>query len=271
MRGTPDTVRPLAGATVVVTRDATRADALVAPLEALGARVLTWAATRLEPRDVAGLAAAVRALDGFDWAVFTSATAVSLTFDAAAAAGRRAAHWSRVQVACVGTATAAALRDRGVEPAVVPERFTAEALLASLAARGDVAGARVLHPVAAGARTDLVDGLRALGAAVHRIDAYESVANAADVAELRIALQDGCVDVVTLTAGSAVAAWVGAMAPLHAGVPVASIGPVTSQAASAAGLRVVAEASPSTLDGLVAAVVRAIGARHDQHFPIPQT
>ncbi len=270
-RDARDGAAPLAGATVLVTRDASRADALVAPLEALGARVLTWAATRIERRDTAALQAALRELRAYDWVLFTSATAVAITVEVATAVGVTVSEWAGVRVACVGAATAGALRAHGVEATLVPERFLAAGLLEALAARDDIAGARVLHPVATGARGDLVDGLRALGASVHRIDAYESVAGDADVAELRNALQNGRVDAVTFAAGSAVAAWVGAMAPLHAAAPAVSIGPVTTQAAHAAGLHVAAEASPSTLEGLVAAVVRAVGARHDQHHPTPTT
>ena len=40
---------------------------------------------------------------------------------------------------------------------------------------------------------------------------------------------------------------------------VVTIGPVTSDAARSAGLSVTAEASPHTVDGLVAAVVSALG------------
>jgi uroporphyrinogen-III synthase len=47
------------------------------------------------------------------------------------------------------------------------------------------------------------------------------------------------------------------------GVPpvVVTIGPVTSSSARSAGLQVSAEADPHTLDGLVAALVAALGGR----------
>ena len=256
--------RPLAGATIVVTRAAARADQLVTPLETLGATVLTYAATRVIPRDVDGLQLAARQLARYDWVVFTSATAVALTFEATADCGVSAADWSHTRVAAVGSATASAIRERGVEPTLVPERFVAEGLLEAFAARGDVAGTTMFYPAAAGARRDLVDGLVRLGATVDRIEAYDSVATDEDVAAVRAALRDGRVHAVTMTASSAVTAWVGAMAPLHDVADVVSIGPVTTQAARAAGMRVAAEAMPSTLDGLVAAVVRAIRAQRDR-------
>jgi uroporphyrinogen-III synthase len=152
-----------------------------------------------------------------------------------------------------------------VQPTLVPERFVAEGLLDAFVARGDAAGTTMLYPAAAGARRELCDGLRALGATVDRIDIYDSVATDEDVADVRAALRDGRVHAVTMTAKSAVDAWVVAMGTLSNAADIVSIGPITTQAAHAAGMRVAAEAMPSTLDGLVAAVVRAIRGRRDRH------
>ena len=258
-----DTDRPLDGATIVVTRAAARAEPLVAPLAALGAQVLTYAATRIEPRDTDGLRAAASSLSRYDWVIFTSVTSVAMTFDAAGACGVAPQDWLHTRVAAVGTSTAAAIRERGVQPTLVPERFVAEGLIEAFAARNDVAGTTILYPAAAGARPELCDGLRALGATVERLDVYDSVATGDDVADVRAALREGRVHAVTMTARSAVDAWAMAMGALKNVADVVSIGPITTQAARAAGMRVAAEAMPSTLDGLVAAVVRAIRAQRD--------
>jgi uroporphyrinogen-III synthase len=254
----------LHGTTVVVTRAADRADHLAAPLQALGASVTHYAATRIVPREVDAVREAARCLARYDWVVFTSATAVNLLFDAAEACGVLVADWSHTRIAAVGSATAQAVQSRGATPTLVPDRFVAEGLVEAFAARSDVRDARVLYPAATGARAELPDGLRALGAQVDRIDAYESVATDDDVCDVSRALRDGRVQIVTLTSRSAVDAWVTAMTPLHAAAEVVSIGPVTTEAARAAGLRVAAEAMPSTVDGLVAAVVRAVQSQRDR-------
>lgn len=256
--GTAQATHPLSGATVVVTSAADRADRLIAALDALGARVITYAATRIVARDVSALRTAACELARYDWVVFTSTTSVALLFDATEACGIASEHWAHTRIAAVGSTTAEAIRDRGAEPTLIPQRFAAEGLLEEFAARGDLVGATMLYPAAAGARNEFAEGLRGLGARVDRIDAYESVATDEDVAAVREALAAGAVHIVTLTAGSAVDAWVRAMAPLHGVAEAVSIGPVTTQAARAAGLRVAAEAMPSTLDGLVAAVIRAV-------------
>jgi uroporphyrinogen-III synthase len=253
--------RPLLGATIVVTRAAARAEQLVSPLEALGAEVLVYAATRVVLHDQHALLSATRSLARYDWVVFTSATSVALTFDAASQNGVTIVDWAHTRIAAVGTATASALLERGANVQLVPERFVAESLLDAFRAQVDLAGAMVLYPTASGARAVITDGLRALGATVDRIDAYESVASDNDISAVLHALRDGRVNAVTLTATSAVDAWVNAMMPLHTAADVVSIGPITTQAARAAGLRVAAEAMPSTVDGVVDAVVRMYSAQ----------
>lgn len=267
--GDSDALRPLRGATIVVTRSADRADQLVAPLEALGAVVLCCAATRIEARDVAALRRAACELARYDWVIFTSATSVKLMFDATEACGISVDHWAHTSIAAVGTSTASAIRERGATPTLVPDRFLAEGLLDAFAARGNLVGATMLYPAAAGARAELCEGLRALGARVDRIEAYDSVATDGDVADVVIALREGRVNAVTLTAKSAVDAWVAAMGSARDLADVVSIGPITTQAAHAAGLRVAAEAMPSTMEGLVAAVVRAVRAQRDRNQPLP--
>ncbi len=256
--------QPLSGATVVVTRAVARAEELVAPLEALGAQVLTYAATRIVARDVTGLHRAVQALARYDWVVFTSAISVTMTFDASESVGVVADDWKHTRVAVVGSATAAAVRARGVEPTLVPERFVAEGMLEAFAVQG-VQGTTMLYPAAAGARRVLVDGLRAMGATVDQVDAYDTIATDEDVAKVFAALRDGQVHAVTFTASSAVDAWAAAMGAACQMAEVVSIGPVTTQAARAAGMRVAAEAMPSTMEGLVDAVVRAVRAQRDRH------
>jgi uroporphyrinogen-III synthase len=60
-------------------------------------------------------------------------------------------------------------------------------------------------------------------------------------------------DLVVLASGSAARSF----AALGADIPVVSIGPETTRAAEAAGLRVLAEAETHDLDGLVSAVSKA--------------
>jgi len=255
--------RPLSGRRVVVTRAAAQAGALAGRLRALGADVLELPALRLEPLDPAPLRNAVARLRGYAWLALTSQNAVRLLWDALRDAGLDARALAGVRVCAVGPATAGALLERGIAADVVPERFVAEGALAALAARADeVRGSRVLYVTAEGARAVLPDGLRELGAEVDVVPAYRAVADERAVAEaepLREALAAGAVDLVTFASASAVRNFVDAVgAELARRAPAATIGPVTSDAARAAGLTVAAEAGEATIEGLVRVVEEAL-------------
>ena len=247
--------RPLFGRRVVVTRAAAQAGALSERLRALGADVLEMPATRVEPLDPAPLAAALARLGEYDWMAFTSQNAVRLVWEALRAAGLDARALAGVRVCTVGSATGEALLARGIAVDVVPTRFVAEGVLEALAGRTDVQGARVLYATAEGARDVLPAGLRALGAVVDVVPVYRSAPDGAGAEQLRQALADGAVDLVTFTSASTVHGYVQAVgAELARRAPAASIGPVTSEAARAAGITVAVEAAESTIPGLVAAV-----------------
>ncbi len=65
-------------------------------------------------------------------------------------------------------------------------------------------------------------------------------------------------DAVTFTSASTVRGFVRALGALRGDPKVVCIGPVTAREARAHGLRVSAVASPHTMEGLVAAVERAL-------------
>jgi uroporphyrinogen-III synthase len=132
----------------------------------------------------------------------------------------------------------------------------AEGVLEALGSRSDIRGARVLYPAAVGARDVLPAGLRELGATVDVVPIYRSVFDGGDAAAFCARLAAGEMDLVTVTSASAVRGYLEAVGPELAGrVNAASIGPITSAAARAAGIPVITEAEPSTIAGLVTAIL----------------
>lgn len=247
--------RPLAGRRVLVTRAEASASALRAPLAELGAEVLELPATRIEPLDAAPLEAALRRLTDYDWVALTSRNGVARFWEVLRALGLDARALAGKRLCVVGQVTADALLERGLAVDVVPERYVAEGVLEAMRGRDDVRGRRVLYVAAEGARDVLPKGLEALGATVDVVAAYRSVRDGRGADDVRAALEEGTVDLVTLTSASSVRGYVesvGAEAARRA--PAASIGPVTSQAARAAGIEVAVEARTSTIAGLVLAV-----------------
>lgn len=249
--------RPLAGATVVVTRARHQAGELAAALVAAGARVVEVPVIDIDEPDDGGTALrrAAAAVGGYDWVAFTSANAVTrflpLLRDARALAG--------VGVAAVGEATSAALAERGVAPDLLGQPATAEGLAASFPAPSG--SRRVLFPRAAEGRDTLPVGLRARGWEVEEVAAYRTVPAAAPpdavVADLATA------DAVTFTSPSTVRAYLGLRSVGGAELPVppvvACIGPVTAAAARKAGLVVAVEATTPSAGALVAALATRLG------------
>jgi uroporphyrinogen III methyltransferase / synthase len=246
--------RPLFGKTIVVTRARSQSATLSGRLAALGAEVVEMPATRIEAIESTAIAESIQRLSDYRWVIFTSRNAVSLFWRALRDAGRDARALSDIKVAAVGPATAEALLEIGIATDLSPERFVAEALLDALRDRGDVRGARILYATAEGAREVLPEGLAEIGASVDRVHLYRSVANSEGADELRRRVAAG-VDLVTFTSASSVSAFADAVGGEATRVRGASIGPITTSAARAAGIDVVVEAGESTIPGLVSAIV----------------
>ena len=209
-------------------------------LRALGATPVVIPAIRIEFTDPPELDDALAHIAGYDWVIFTSRNGVEAVF-------RRTRAIAGPRVAAIGPATAQALRDRGVEPDLMPEEYVAEAVLDAL---GEVAGRRCLLPRADIAREALAMGLAARGAVVDEIAAYRTRPLAEPRADL------GPVDAVTFTSSSTVRGFL-AGGPVPHGARIVCIGPITARTAQECGLSVSAVAQEYTEDGLIAALEAA--------------
>jgi uroporphyrinogen III methyltransferase/synthase len=255
---------PLAGRRIAVTRPREQASGLVRALEALGAEVVAAPTIRIQPLpDLAALRAALAELPRYAWVIFTSQNAVDIVCDRLPEWGLSPRDLARAAVAAIGPATAAALQQRGVTPAVVPERFVAEAVVAALARRGALRGQRVLLPRAREARDALPAGLRDLGAVVDVVPVYETVRAAGDGGALAQDILAGRLDAITFTSSSTVRHFVdlvGAAAATSGRFAAAVIGPVTAATARELGIGIAVEAEPYSVPGLVDALARYLAA-----------
>jgi uroporphyrinogen III methyltransferase / synthase len=240
--------RPLFGLDVVVTRTRQQASALARQLSDAGAGVVELPTIDVvDPLDGgASLRDALAGLDRYDWLVLTSPNGARRTLDALGDARRLAG----VRIAVMGTGTAAAVRERFVEPDLVPERFVAESLLEAIPPP-PVGGARVLVSRAEVARDVLPDGLRAAGWEVDVVDAYRTVRATPERAALdRVA----DADVITFTSSSTVTNFLAIAGAERVPSTVACIGPITARTARDAGLTVDVEAQEHSIEGLVSAI-----------------
>jgi uroporphyrinogen III methyltransferase/synthase len=253
---------PLAGRRIVVTRAADQAGDLVRALEARGAEVVVAPVIRIEPlEDTRALRRALEHLADYRWIVFTSQNTVQVVGERLTAWGRGPALLAGARIAAIGPATAAALSAHGLTVEVLPEGYVAESLVAAIASRGDLHGARILLPRAEKARDALPEGLRAHGAVVEVIPVYRTgpALGQREGAALAGEILAGRIDVVTFTASSTVHEFVRAVgrdAVEKGRFAAAVIGPITAETVRGYGLPVLVEAAEFTTAGLVDALER---------------
>ena len=223
-------------------------------LREAGAEAMPFPLIRLVPAaDPVPLRRALQARH-FDWVVFSSANAVRFcALEAQRAARPLGECLGAARIACVGPGTAAAARDAGLTVDVIPETHIGEAIGPALAAAGMPAGARVLWPHSARARGMLAESLAANGAQVTSVVAYTTEADRETARVLADALLQKSVDVVIFSSPSTVQS-LHEVLPVMPDVQVAVIGPVTADAARAAGYPVDILPNESTVAGIVAAL-----------------
>ena len=248
--------RPLFGKRILVTRARVQASALTEKLTALGAACIEAPVIRIAPPadGYAALDGAIAELNAYQWLIFTSVNGVEHFFARLHAAGKDTRALGYARVAAIGAATSAALRAFGIRADLVPPEFRAEAVAEELRPLLPPR-ARILLPRAQEARDVLPDTLRAHGATVDVVAAYETVPEIEDAA-IAQRLASGEIDMVTFTSSSTVKNLVkmlGNITPLQQ-VKIACIGPVTADTARSFALEPDIVAKEYTIDGLVRSI-----------------
>ncbi|WP_281689231.1 bifunctional uroporphyrinogen-III C-methyltransferase/uroporphyrinogen-III synthase [Pseudonocardia thermophila] len=268
--------RALYGWRVLVPRTKDQAGVMTERLAIHGATAEEVPTIAVEPpRSPAQMERAVKGLvDGrYQWVVFTSTNAVRAVWEKFREFGLDARAFSGVKIACVGSATADAVRAFGINPELVPNETSpaeasSEGLLQIFPPYDDVLDPvdRVLLPRADIATETLSAGLRERGWEIDDVTAYRTVRAAPPPAPIREAIKTGGFDAVCFTSSSTVRNLVGIAGKPHARTIVACIGPATAETAREFGLRVDVQPEqprvPLLVDALAAhaAKLRAEGA-----------
>jgi len=242
--------QPLFGKKIVVTRTREQASKLTGKLSAMGARVIEFPTIEIKKeRDMSGLHKSFGMLHDYNWIIFTSQNAVNIFFDELYTYGKDARALGSSRIAVIGKASGDELKNYGIIPDIIPEKFVAESLLEGMA-KHDMKGKRVLIPCSADARMTLTEGLMELCAHVDRIHIY----NAEKPAVIDEKLIDDVkkADIVTFTSSSTVTNFFGIVPDTKA--LFASIGPVTTDTLVTKGYTPAVTAEEYTIDGLVKAL-----------------
>ena len=250
--------RPLFGKRIVVTRPREQARELVERLEEEGAEAIEAPmVTSQPPEDEQVLADAVASAGTFDWIVFTTATAVE-SFLRVLLAGRGDIRSLKgVKLCAIGPSTADRLAAFGIRADLSPAEFGVDAIADAL---GGAEGSSVLIIRPDQARDVLAKELRKRGANVADVIAYRSVPATESGQDVYRMLLEGKVDAVTFTSAATVRQFVEVIGREQAidllrQTAVATIGPVTAEAAGQLGVAVQVMPVSYDVDGLVDALV----------------
>ncbi|NUR32176.1 MAG: uroporphyrinogen-III synthase, partial [Catenulispora sp.] len=211
------------------------------------------------PRTPAQMERAIKGLvDGrYAWTIFTSVNAVRAVWEKFAEHGLDARHFGGVKIACIGEATAEAVRAFGIQPELIPgSDQTSEGLLAEFAPHDEMLDpvGRILLPRADIATETLVAGLTEMGWEVDDVTAYRTVRAAPPPEDIRNSIKQGGFDAVLFTSSSTVRNLVGIAGKPHQRTVVAVIGPKTHDTAIEFGLRVDVQPEHASVPDLVEAL-----------------
>jgi uroporphyrinogen III methyltransferase/synthase len=259
--------RPLYGWRVLVPRTKDQAGAMSERLRQYGAVPIEVPTIAVEPpRTPTQMERAIKGLvtGRYEWIVFTSTNAVRAVREKFEQYGLDARAFAGVKIACVGEATADAVRAFGISPELVPSgEQSSEGLLADFADYDEVLDPidRILLPRADIATETLAAGLRERGWEIDDVTAYRTVRAAPPAAEIRDAIKSGGFQAVCFTSSSTVRNLVGIAGKPHARTMVAVIGPASAATAREFGLRVDVQPETASIPALVDALAEAAIAR----------
>jgi uroporphyrinogen III methyltransferase/synthase len=257
-------VRPLFGKRVLVTRPRELAVELIERLEMMGAEAIEAPMIRImPPEDYGPLDDACARAGEFDWIIFSSATAVDAFVERLLAGPHDLRALKGVKLCVVGPATAERLTRYGLKVDLTPSEYRAEAVVRAISDATDVSGLKVLLPHADIGREIVADELRKRGAEITEVVAYRTITVEPEregEPDIYRMLLERRIDVVTFTSASAVRGFVGVVgaepaADLLRATVVASIGPVTAEAASQYHIESTIVPSTYTVPALVDAIV----------------
>jgi uroporphyrinogen III methyltransferase / synthase len=255
--------RPLFGRRIVVTRTREQASQLSRQLAELSAEVLEIPTIKIVPTDrMADLADALLELNSYDWIVFTSPNGVTMFFESFFKAFEDMRDIGGVRIAAIGPATAAKLRELHLKVDLMPEEYLAVKIAGAFAKFETIENLKILLLRAQVATPELPAALEALGAIVDDVACYKTVPETEDLNDAAARLLEEGADWITFTSSSTVENFhvrfdLPVLLKKFPKTRLASIGPETTRALVALGLKPDAEAKPHTIEGLVKILVAA--------------
>jgi uroporphyrinogen-III synthase len=258
----PNENHPLAGTRILVGRARHQAGNLSAGLRSLGAAVIEIPFIEIrKPQSYRPLDDALKHIKTYDWLILTSVNGVEAMWERVRKLRITRRNLRHLQIAAIGPATKKAIVKHGLKVKMVPEEYVAESVVKGL--RDKVNGKRVVLIRAKVARDVIPEELRAAGAQVDVVEAYETVVPEKSRTRLRALMKNASrrPHIVTFTSSSTAKNFAELLGKFKAGslsrVQFASIGPVTSATLRELQMPAAIEAREFTMGGLIRAIVLA--------------
>lgn len=245
--------KPLSGRKIVVTRAEEQSGFITSELEKLGARVIGVPTIKIEPANLSPEdAARVAGFADYDVVIFTSVNAVA---HLRSRVDLKKGSTGRPYIVAIGKRTAEALREAGIVPDLVPDKFNSADLMESLGGL-DWRGKRILIPKGQLAGSEVGDSIKAQGGTVMEVVVYNTLPNDGIGGEMKNTVTSGDFDTVVFYSPSQIKNFLSlfGMSVLK-GKGIAVIGPTTMKAAENSGLKVDVVPENSTTESLVASMV----------------
>jgi len=254
--------RPLFGRRIVVTRARDKAADLTRRLSDLGADVIEIPCIKTAPpTQLQDLMDALLELNSYEWLVFTSPNGVTAFFNYFFKAHQDMRDIGGARIAAVGPATAAKLRELHLQVDLMPEEALGKKIAAEFKKYQDIENVKMCLLRAEKANPDLPKALEELGAIVDDIPIYQTLGESLEPTPASEKLLESGADWITFTSGSTVEHFharfnLPELLKQYPQTRIASIGPETTKALEALGLKASVEAKAHTMEGLVIAVTK---------------
>ncbi len=256
--------KPLFGQRIVVTRRPEQAEAFASRLAELGADVLAVPTLKLtHPTERDAIIDCLLELNSYDWFIFTSANGVTAFFDLFFKRFQDLRDLGGARIAAVGPATAAKLRELHLQVDLMPEKYLGKEIVSAFKKYQDIDNVKMCLLRAEVANRELPEALQEEGAIVDDIAIYKTVAETEDRTGAAAQLLAEGADWATFTSASTVEHFharfdLPKLMKQFPQLKLASIGPETTKALTALGLKPMLEAKEHTTDGLLAALLKAV-------------
>ncbi|WP_042278324.1 uroporphyrinogen-III C-methyltransferase [[Clostridium] dakarense] len=250
--------KPLFGKSIMVTRSRTQSSSLVEKIADLGGNPIEIPTIKIEKiENSTELENEIKNIKEYTYLVLTSKNGVDIFFDKLDEMGLDSRSLSNLKVCAIGSATAKAIKTRGINADIVPKKFVAEYLyeeLKPILNEND----KVLMPRAKNARDFLVNKISEI-CEVKEVHTYETVVDTSKQEEVLDVLNQDDINYITFASSSTVSNFVEIIGNenIHKleNIKVISIGPVTSATAKELNINVYKESEEATIDSMINTII----------------